>query len=76
MNLALEFQAFLSGHWQKELPKTAGIYKTATREGWAGPDIRVHTNRDTGDTWSTEEWEGWWWSVPTPPLPRPPKWED
>lgn len=68
-----EFQTrsiqFAKGQWQRTQPTTKGWYPTMTRDGLRGADIFV-----MADGHAIEEWAGWWWSEPRPPMPKAPVW--
>jgi len=70
----------MNGHWQREIPKKAGRYWTATiYKRLAAIEVVVYEN--DGNLYYAGGypighkfencWLGWWWSEPieTPPLP-------
>lgn len=77
--------AFISGHWQKEMPTKVGTYPTANKQGERAEDRRIIITKGgkvydptsltnihvNGGT----DWTSWWWSEPYPELPKPPEWD-
>ncbi len=70
-----EWEAFLNGHWQKEIPQKEGLYPTAARNGDRAHDKVVYYFYDRYEP-APGPWSGWWWSEPFPELPNPGEWED
>ena len=65
-----EWSDFINGKWQQEMPTRPGQYPIADRMGNdAGMNIIVLSK---GVPQSIKYWDGWWWSVSQPRLPRPP----
>jgi len=73
------WQKYLDGHWQKEMPTKPGRYQTATQDGLRAHEIVVMIvdgELTTNVKMANEiDWAGWWWSEPTPPMPKPPAWQ-
>ena len=76
--LKAQWERFISGYWTKETPNKPGRYKVAARDGSLEAVERlVYLDPDTGSLRVNDHgwpWEGWWWSEPTPDMPKPPKW--
>lgn len=64
--LRAEWDTFLNGHWQKEMPKKVGEYPLATLDGELGGRGLVYF---AGGFRSVHTWRGWWWSEPIPDMP-------
>lgn len=64
---------FLGGHWTTEMPQKPGQYFLATLQGELTGDMAVvyEESRGSGVIKSARSWGGYWWSEPTPNLPRP-----
>lgn len=71
---------FAKGHWQKTMPKKAGVYPVAHITGGRLIDKRVDINPE-GKSYELNtfylnktrtDFHGWWWSEPYPELPQPP----
>lgn len=63
--------AFISGHWQKEMPTKPGTYPVANRQGFrTGHSIEVLNPADPPTNLAL-----WWWSEPYPELPKPLEWD-
>lgn len=72
INISLEWRRFLSGQWQKEIPKRPGSYPIADRSGnFAGYNV-IYLYKGIVD--STKAWDGWWWSEAQPELIKAPIW--
>ncbi len=67
-----QWKRFFAGHWQTELPQTAGLYFIATRQGEQGFTRAVYQNPLTKAYAAVTAWGGWWWSEPIPALPSTP----
>lgn len=68
-----DWDAFLNGQWQKEQPTQPGKYQTSTRDGLTGPEVFIMADGRVVAS-GTDEWCGWWWSAPTPRMPKPMAW--
>lgn len=72
---------FLDGDWQKEMPQEEGIYPVASRTaadcGESSSPAQIDVIFLCGDKLvSYKKSQGWWWSVPLPDMPQPPKWRE
>ena len=68
-----EWEQFLTGHWQRELPKVEGRYLLATKQGEPTSEtVVVYRDPRTCDIRGQKSWGGWYWSEPTPDLPAAP----
>lgn len=65
----------MRGHWQREMPKRAGDFWTATRIGDMGGLKSVYKATDGTFKVVGLPWNGWWWSEPVKMPPAPPPWE-
>jgi hypothetical protein len=66
-----EWQRFMSGYWQKEIPRRPGLYPVAFLDGaqdLSGRLVYMHKDEPKSDV----GWDGWWWSEPYPGLPPIP----
>lgn len=65
---------FLGGRWQKTIPAREGEHWSLDSDG----DLiaRVVTWNAALGRWLAPAWRAvqWWWSEPTPELPKPPPW--
>jgi hypothetical protein len=64
-----EWQRFLLGRWQREMPSRPGRYPVADRAGNHSGYVTIVLNK--GKAESVQFWDGWWWSEAEPYLPRP-----
>ncbi len=75
MKITMQWQKFLNGKWQKEMPIKPGNYPIADRLGNDAGYNLIILNK--GKPESIKNWQGWWWSEPQPPLLRPfEKWDN
>lgn len=65
----------MKGFWQREMPRRAGDYWTATRAGDLGGLKGVYKASDGTFKVVGLPWNGWWWSEPVKMPPAPPPWE-
>lgn len=63
------WEGFLAGHWTREMPQREGTYFLATDNGYGGTNV---VYQHEGVFKSQRSWGAWWWSEPTPDLPKPP----
>lgn len=68
------YRFIMYGEWQKEMPTRPGTYPIADRMGNPAGTNTVVLYK--GKPQAVTAWEGWWWSVSQPYLPRPPSWAD
>ncbi len=67
--VSAEWQEFLNGHWQREIPQKDGLYPTADFTGTETGLIVVYQNQKTMVFSTPRPWQGWFWSVAYPGLP-------
>jgi len=69
----------VTGYWQRTRPKFPAQYYVASRDGLLAGTRTVY-RRDEGKLVEvgSEEWQGWWWSLPlvSPDPPKPVADED
>jgi hypothetical protein len=61
---------FLSGEWQREIPKEEGIFPTADHTGTEASMIVVYQHPVTQEFLTPNGWKGYFWSKPYPGLPK------
>lgn len=71
--LKKEWFLWLCGHWVKEPPQYPGTYAVATLDGQACPSETVVIYEQGGEYRCSKDWGGYFWSLPTPPMPLAPR---
>jgi hypothetical protein len=68
----LTWESFLNGHWERTRPIRPGRFRIATLDGLLVGEIVVMRDPANHDRLViSQEWDGWFWSFPTPMPPMP-----
>lgn len=69
-DLRAQWERFLNGHWQLEVPQKPGKYPTKhLTKDWQYPDIVVYEHLDGTYHSTTPDFGGYIWSEPRPNMP-------
>ena len=67
--LKREWYRWLCGKWVLGVPKREGTYALATLDGTPCNEQTATVYEKEGVFYVTRKWEGYFWSLPNPPMP-------